>query len=98
MVPDIEVKGLRYFQRSPKPWKIFFDPGKATLNGTILCYAAARADLSLKKTPLFDQAYECAKKSLTKEQLIEVLKIPCDFVISGPDGNISYQENFVTDL
>ena len=68
---------------------------KATLNGTILCYAAARADLGLKRTPLFDQAFECAKKSLTAEQFTEMLKIPCDFAISNSGDSISYHETFV---
>ena len=71
---------------------------EATLNGTILCYAAARADLDLKRTPLFDQAFECAEKSLNRGQLIDMLKMPCDFVISDSSGDISYQENFVQRL
>ena len=67
---------------------------KTKLNGTILCYAAARADKAQTESPFFDRVIGCAKKLLSIYDYEKVIESKCHYYMVNPDGSeLKYELN-----
>ena len=91
------VNGVRFGLTRLKLSPFFSDLKSTTsikLNGTILCYAAARVDRAQNENPFFDRVIGCAKKLLTISEYEKVIESACRYSLTNPDGSeLNYELN-----